>query len=66
MGEEQTQFRTTRLLGRARNAALLGYRDEALDAYERYLAFRSDPEPGLMEQADSVRQEYEALAAGRP
>jgi tetratricopeptide (TPR) repeat protein len=66
MGEEQAQFRTTRLLGRARNAAALGYRDEAMNAYERYLAFRSDPEPALQDRVAAVRAEYEVLkAAGR-
>jgi tetratricopeptide (TPR) repeat protein len=62
LGEEQAQFRTTRLLGRARNAAALGYRDEALEAYERYLAFRSDPEPVLAEQASEIRRDYSRLA----
>jgi len=44
-----------------RLAALTGDRDGALVAYRRYLAVRSDPEPRLLPQADSIRAELAAL-----
>ncbi|TFG48406.1 MAG: hypothetical protein E4H38_06555 [Gemmatimonadales bacterium] len=46
-GEERTHFLTARLLMRARLAWQLGLRDEATQAYDHYLAPRSDPEPAL-------------------
>jgi hypothetical protein len=44
---------------RARLAAELGYREEALRSYEHYLWLRSDPEPVLEEKVATVRTEYE-------
>jgi tetratricopeptide (TPR) repeat protein len=58
-GEERTQFLSARLLRRARLAAELGYREEALRSYEHYLWLRSDPEPVLEEKVATVRTEYE-------
>jgi tetratricopeptide (TPR) repeat protein len=63
-GEEPTHLLPARRLGRARMAAELGLREEALRAYEQYLALRSDPEPVLEERVAEVRAEYEALKAG--
>jgi len=60
-GEERTHYLSARLLRRARLAADLGYREEAMQAYERYLALRSDPEPVLEEKVAGVRAELEVL-----
>jgi tetratricopeptide (TPR) repeat protein len=60
-GEERTHYLSARLLRRARLAAQLGYREEAVQAYERYLTLRSDPEPVLEEKVAGVRAELEAL-----
>jgi len=63
-GEELAQLLPARRLGRARMAAELGLRDEALSAYEQYLALRSDPEPALADKVAAIRAEYEAYRAG--
>jgi len=44
-----------------RLAAVQGYRDEAMHAYEHYLALRSNPEPVLRPQRDTVRAELDRL-----
>ncbi len=46
---------------RGRLAAKLGKRDEAIEAYQLYLAARQDPEPALIPQRDSVRAELALL-----
>ncbi len=60
-GEEYVQFLAPRLLRRARRAAELGYREEAIQSYQHYLTLRSDPEPVLAEQVASVRAELAEL-----
>jgi len=62
-GEEPAHMLPARRLGRARMAAELGLRDEALSVYEQYLALRSDPEPVLERKVAEVRAEYEAYRA---
>jgi hypothetical protein len=37
----------------------------AVDAYEHYLALRSDPEPRLVARVDTVRQALQRLRSGR-
>ena len=64
LGEEPAHLLPARRLGRARMAAELGLRDEAIQAYEQYLALRSDPEPVLAGMVAEVRAEYEALTGG--
>jgi TolB-like protein len=51
-----------------RLAALLGDTAGAIRAYRHYLSLRSDPEPRLRAEADTVRTELSALldAAGKP
>jgi hypothetical protein len=61
LGEEYVQFLAPRLLRRARLAAELGYRDEAIQSYQHYLWLRSDPEPVLAEQVAAVRIELAEL-----
>ncbi len=56
-GVEYIQFLAPRLLRRARLAAELGYRDEAVQSYQHYLRLRSDPEPVLADQVAAVRME---------
>jgi len=60
-GEEYVQFLAPRLLRRARLAAELGYRDEAIQSYQHYLWLRSDPEPVLADQVEAVRAELAEL-----
>ncbi len=60
-GEEYVQFLAPRLLRRARLAAELGYRDEAIQSYQHYLTLRSDPEPVLADQVEAVRMELAEL-----
>ena len=48
-----------RELGRL--AALAGERDAAIRAYQHYLTIRSDPEPAMIPQRDSVRAELAAI-----
>ena len=55
----------------ARLLAKLGRTDEAIRAFEHYLSLRSDPEPSVRPQVDSVRTELRRLRAeasrqGRP
>jgi TolB-like protein len=56
-------FLTTFLLREGRLAERLGDRDGAIRAYEHYLALRSNPEPQLVPQRDSVRARVNALRA---
>jgi tRNA A-37 threonylcarbamoyl transferase component Bud32/tetratricopeptide (TPR) repeat protein len=60
-GEEYVWFLSDRLLSRARLAADLGYRDEAIQSYEHYLTLMSNPEPVLEETVAGVGAELEAL-----
>lgn len=46
-----------------RLAALLGRRDEAIEAYRRYLDFRLRPEPVVQAEVDAVRAELARLTA---
>jgi Protein kinase domain len=63
-GEEPSHLLPARRLGRARMAAELGLRDEALSVYQQYLALRSNPEPALDTKVAEVRAEYEVYRAG--
>ncbi|MEZ4413159.1 MAG: serine/threonine-protein kinase [Gemmatimonadales bacterium] len=49
------------LRDQGRLAALAGDREEAIRVYRRYLSIRSNPEPALMPQRDSVKAELAAL-----
>lgn len=46
-------------------AARLGYRAEAVRAYEHFLALRTDPEPVFRPQRDSIRAEVDRLRKAR-
>jgi tetratricopeptide (TPR) repeat protein len=50
-----TMYLATYLRMEGRLAARVGDRDGAIRAYEHYLALRSDPEPALRADADTVR-----------
>ena len=52
---------TPRLREMGRLAALAGDREAAVRAYRHYLAIRTDPDPALIPQRDSVRAELAAL-----
>jgi hypothetical protein len=54
---------TPRLRQAGRLAALAGDRQAAVRAYEHYLAVRTDPDPALIPQRDSVRAELAELRA---
>ena len=54
-------FLSTVLLEEGRLAARLGDRDGAIRALDHYLVLRSDPEPVLVPQRDSVRAALRAL-----
>ncbi len=56
---------STLLREEGRFAARLGDRNRAMRAYEHYLALRSDPEPALRPQRDSIRAELNRLTRGR-
>ncbi len=56
---------STHLREEGRLAASLGDRAAAIRAYEHYLALRSDPEPVLRAQRDSIRAEVNRLKHGR-
>lgn len=55
----------TQLREEGRLAALLGDRASAIRAYEHYLALRSNPEPVLRAQRDSIGAELDRLKRGR-
>ncbi len=59
-------FLTTYLREEGRLPALTGDREGAMRAYRHYLALRSDPEPALIPQRDSVRVELEKLLGRAP
>jgi hypothetical protein len=61
MFPEETMFLSTYRLERARIAAALGERKDALEQYRLYLAMRSRPEAALMSQVTAVRAEYDRL-----
>jgi tetratricopeptide (TPR) repeat protein len=54
---------STMALAQARAAVATGRKDEAISAYRRYLALRSDPGPRLVPQRDSARRELAALTS---
>jgi hypothetical protein len=56
---------STMLLGRARAAAQLGYRSEAVDAYNHYLNIRREPAKGSRaeENVNGARAELNKLLA---
>ena len=54
-------FLPTALREEGRLARLTGDRAGAIRAYQRYLALRSDPEPGLVNQTQEVRRELATL-----
>jgi DNA-binding SARP family transcriptional activator/TolB-like protein len=56
---------STYLRAEGRLAARLGDRAEAIRAYEHYLALRSNPEPALQGQRDSVLSEVNRLKRSR-
>jgi len=56
---------STHLREEGKLAARLGDRAGAIRAYEHYLALRSDPEPPLIAQRDSIRAEVNRLKRGR-
>jgi hypothetical protein len=49
-----------------RLADLAGDRAGAIDAYTRYLALRSDPEPSLQPEVERVRAELARLVGEKP
>ena len=51
-----TTFLSTHYREAGRLSELAGQREQAIDAYTRYLALRSDPEPALKPEVDRVRQ----------
>lgn len=51
-----TTFLSTHYREARRLAELAGQREQAIDAYTRYLALRRDPEPALTPEVDKVRQ----------
>ncbi len=61
-----TRYLSSYLLEEGRLAALTGDRAAAIRAYQRYLVLRSDPEPALRGQADSVRVALRELERGSP
>lgn len=54
-------YQATSYLMQARNAALVGERDQAVAAYRRYLAYRASPEPSMMAEVQRVRAELAQL-----
>jgi hypothetical protein len=54
-------FLAASLREEGRLAAAVGQRDVAIKAYQHYLTLRSNPEPALRAQADSVRAELARL-----
>jgi tetratricopeptide (TPR) repeat protein len=56
-------YESTHLREEGRLAALLGDREEAIAAYERYLTLRSDPEPSVAPEVEAVRQALARLIA---
>jgi tetratricopeptide (TPR) repeat protein len=58
----QHPFLTTMLRQEGRLAELTGDRPGAIEAYQRYLALRPDPEPALQPQVEQVRAELARLA----
>lgn len=60
-----TDYLAAHLREQGRLAALTGDRDGAVRAYRHYLALRSNPEPGLKEEAEQVRRELAKLGEAR-
>jgi TolB-like protein len=56
---------STQLREEGRLAARLGDRTGAIRAYEHYLALRSNPEPALVPERDSIQSEVNRLKRGR-
>jgi hypothetical protein len=57
-------YMSTFLREEGRLAALTGDTARAVDAYRRYLAFRSNPQASLKPGVDSIRQQLAALERG--
>ena len=60
-----TPFLATHMRESGRLAELAGERERAIDAYAKYLALRSDPEPSVAGEVDEVRQALARLTAER-
>jgi hypothetical protein len=58
---DQDWFVSAYLRERGRLAALVGERDAAIRAYNRYLELRADPEPAVKPIVDEVRAELARL-----
>jgi hypothetical protein len=58
-------YLATQLREEARLAALAGETDEAIRAYEHYLALRVSPEPALRQQVEEARRERDRLVKGK-
>lgn len=56
-----TMFVPELLREEGRLAELLGRRDEAIEAYRTYLAFRSDPEPAIAREVEQVQAALQRL-----
>jgi hypothetical protein len=61
-----TMYLATYLLMEGRLADRIGDREGAIRAYEHYLALRSDPEPRLVPQRDTIQAEVTRLRARTP
>lgn len=48
-----------------RLSELAGERDRAIDAYSKYLALRSDPEPSVQPEVEEVRRVLSRLTGER-
>jgi serine/threonine-protein kinase len=59
-------FLATMLREEGRLAELAGDRTGAIEAYTRYLALRSDPEPSLQPEVERVRAELARLVGEKP
>jgi len=65
VGYNPPRMLSVQLREEGRLAARLGDRTGAIRAYEHYLALRSNPEPTLLPQRDSIRAEVNRLKRGR-
>ncbi|MBI3981835.1 MAG: hypothetical protein HY337_02910, partial [Gemmatimonadetes bacterium] len=61
-----TQNLSTHYREAGRLSELAGDRDRAIDAYTRYLALRSDPEPSVRPEVEEVRQALSRLTGEAP
>jgi len=58
------RYLSSQLLMEARIAALVGQKEEAIDAYRHYLILRFNPEPSVRFKVEAVLRELAALLAG--